>query len=164
MYTSVEHDFCTTCYERPPVLRDRFCWGRRGGRPRQVLLYRILQTRHARMYAHPDSHTRANTPTAVAIQGVAVRWVGVHPTITELRPLLPGLLIHSNKHWRGQLSIRGSFRCFSQRTYPSNNEKRNLHRTGHIFIKHREWEFMWDRVNLHKTQRSVTYVGQVTTP
>ena len=26
MYTSVEHDFCTTCYERPPVLRDRFCW------------------------------------------------------------------------------------------------------------------------------------------
>ena len=26
MYTSVEHDFCTTCYERPPVLSDRFCW------------------------------------------------------------------------------------------------------------------------------------------
>ena len=25
MYTKVEHDFCTTCYERPPVLRDRFC-------------------------------------------------------------------------------------------------------------------------------------------
>ena len=25
MYTSVEHDFCTTCYERPPVLRDSFC-------------------------------------------------------------------------------------------------------------------------------------------
>ncbi len=25
-YTTVEHDFCTTCYERPPVLRDRFCW------------------------------------------------------------------------------------------------------------------------------------------
>ena len=24
MYTIVEHDFCTTCYERPPVLRDRF--------------------------------------------------------------------------------------------------------------------------------------------
>ena len=26
MYTTAEHDFCTTCYERPPVLRDRFCW------------------------------------------------------------------------------------------------------------------------------------------
>ena len=25
MYTSVEHDFCTTCYERPPVLRAHFC-------------------------------------------------------------------------------------------------------------------------------------------
>ena len=25
-YTTVEHDLCTTCYERPPVLRDRFCW------------------------------------------------------------------------------------------------------------------------------------------
>ena len=25
-YTIVEHDFCTTCYERPPVLRDRYCW------------------------------------------------------------------------------------------------------------------------------------------
>ena len=25
MYTTVEHDFCMTCYERPPVLRDRFC-------------------------------------------------------------------------------------------------------------------------------------------
>ena len=24
--TTVEHDFFTTCYERPPVLRDRFCW------------------------------------------------------------------------------------------------------------------------------------------
>ena len=23
---AVEHDFCTTCYERPPVLSDRFCW------------------------------------------------------------------------------------------------------------------------------------------
>ena len=23
---NVEHDFGTTCYERPPVLRDRFCW------------------------------------------------------------------------------------------------------------------------------------------
>ena len=22
----VEMFFCTTCYERPPVLRDRFCW------------------------------------------------------------------------------------------------------------------------------------------
>ena len=21
-----EHDFCMICYERPPVLRDRFCW------------------------------------------------------------------------------------------------------------------------------------------
>ena len=26
MYTSIEHDFCTTCYERPSVLRDCFCW------------------------------------------------------------------------------------------------------------------------------------------
>ena len=26
MYTSVEHDFCTTFYERPPVLSDSFCW------------------------------------------------------------------------------------------------------------------------------------------
>ena len=26
MYTFIEHDFCTTCYERPPVLSDRFCW------------------------------------------------------------------------------------------------------------------------------------------
>ena len=26
MYTSVELDFCPTCYERPPVLSDRFCW------------------------------------------------------------------------------------------------------------------------------------------
>ena len=26
IYTRVEHDFCMTCYERPPVLRDRFCW------------------------------------------------------------------------------------------------------------------------------------------
>ena len=26
MYTSVEHDFCPTCYERSPVLRDHFCW------------------------------------------------------------------------------------------------------------------------------------------
>ena len=26
MQTTVEHDFCTTCYERPPVLSDRFCW------------------------------------------------------------------------------------------------------------------------------------------
>ena len=26
MYTSVEQDFSPTCYERPPVLRDRFCW------------------------------------------------------------------------------------------------------------------------------------------
>ena len=26
MHTSVEHDFFTTSYERPPVLRDRFCW------------------------------------------------------------------------------------------------------------------------------------------
>ena len=25
MYTSIKHDFCTTCYERPPVLRDCFC-------------------------------------------------------------------------------------------------------------------------------------------
>ena len=25
MYTLVEHDFRMTCYERPPVLRDRFC-------------------------------------------------------------------------------------------------------------------------------------------
>ena len=25
-YTTVENDLCTTCYERPPVLRDRFCW------------------------------------------------------------------------------------------------------------------------------------------
>ena len=25
MYTSVEHDLCPTCYERPPVLSDRFC-------------------------------------------------------------------------------------------------------------------------------------------
>ena len=24
--TTVERNFCTTCYERPPVLRDRFCW------------------------------------------------------------------------------------------------------------------------------------------
>ena len=26
MYTSVEHDLCPTCYERPPVLSDRFWW------------------------------------------------------------------------------------------------------------------------------------------
>ena len=26
MYTSVQDDFSTTCYERPPVLSDRFCW------------------------------------------------------------------------------------------------------------------------------------------
>ena len=26
MYTTVEHDFGTTCYEGAPVLRDRFCW------------------------------------------------------------------------------------------------------------------------------------------
>ena len=26
MWTTVERDFCTTCYERPPVLSDRFCW------------------------------------------------------------------------------------------------------------------------------------------
>ena len=25
-YTSVEHDFFPTCYERPPVLSDHFCW------------------------------------------------------------------------------------------------------------------------------------------
>ena len=25
-YTSVEHAFCPTCYERPPVLSDHFCW------------------------------------------------------------------------------------------------------------------------------------------
>ena len=25
-YKTTEHDFCTICYERPPVLRDRFCW------------------------------------------------------------------------------------------------------------------------------------------
>ena len=23
---AVEHDLCTTCYERPPVLSDRFSW------------------------------------------------------------------------------------------------------------------------------------------
>ena len=26
VHKSVEHDFCTTCYERPPVLSDRFRW------------------------------------------------------------------------------------------------------------------------------------------
>ena len=40
-YTTAEHDLCTTCYERPPVLRDRFLLGRRSGRPRQVLLYTL---------------------------------------------------------------------------------------------------------------------------
>ena len=32
MYTTVEHDFCTTCYERPPVLRDGFA-GQKGWSP-----------------------------------------------------------------------------------------------------------------------------------
>ena len=26
IWTTVVLDFCTTCYERPPVLSDRFCW------------------------------------------------------------------------------------------------------------------------------------------
>ena len=26
LYTSVEHDLCPTCYERPPVLSDHFWW------------------------------------------------------------------------------------------------------------------------------------------
>ena len=38
MYTSVEHDFCTTCYETTCLERPLLL-GRRGGRPRQVLLY-----------------------------------------------------------------------------------------------------------------------------
>ena len=41
MLTTVEHDFCTTCYERPPVLRP-FLLCRRGGRPRHVLLLLAL--------------------------------------------------------------------------------------------------------------------------
>ena len=33
MYTSVEHDLCPTCYERPPVLSDRFD-GQKGWSPK----------------------------------------------------------------------------------------------------------------------------------
>ena len=29
IYTSAEHDLCPTCYERPPVLSDRFWWAER---------------------------------------------------------------------------------------------------------------------------------------
>ena len=39
-YTTVQHDCCTTCYERPPVLRDRFCWAE--GVVAQVRFYCIM--------------------------------------------------------------------------------------------------------------------------
>ena len=26
VHIGIEHDFCTNCYERPPVLSDHFCW------------------------------------------------------------------------------------------------------------------------------------------
>ena len=45
MYTSVEHDFCTTCNERPPVLRDRFCWAERVvAQDRFYCILKYLQT------------------------------------------------------------------------------------------------------------------------
>ena len=37
---AVEHDFCTTCNERPPVLRDRFRWAE--GVVAQDRFYRII--------------------------------------------------------------------------------------------------------------------------
>ena len=41
MYKSVEHDLCPTCYER---LERPLLLSRRGGRPRQVLLYNPIQS------------------------------------------------------------------------------------------------------------------------
>ena len=104
--------------------------------------YRILQTHHACTHArahtpiHAHTHiisysrtrtrtrTRTRLPTAVAVQVVAVRWVGgaqmapKHDGVNAPFRRFPRLainswlLLHSNKQSRGRLGIRDSFRCF----------------------------------------------------
>ena len=52
-----------------------------------------------------------------------------------------------------------------QGTSSLNNEKGNLCRTGHIYIKQREVEQnVGNGTSLHQTMRSETYVGQGTSP
>ena len=50
-----------------------------------ILSFMANYITHACMHAHAHMHTR--TPTPVAVQVIAVRSVGVRPTMTKIRPL-----------------------------------------------------------------------------
>ena len=52
----------------------------------QIILSYMANTSltHARTHACTRTHLRTHPPTAVAVQVVAVRWVGVRPTMTKL--------------------------------------------------------------------------------
>ena len=54
MYTSVEHDLCPTCYERPPVLSDRFWWAE--GVVAQDRFYCISNMIFSCLSLHPSQH------------------------------------------------------------------------------------------------------------
>ena len=85
----------------------------------QILLSYLANTSrtHARTHARTLAHTRL--PTTIAVQVVAVRWVGA-PSHDEVNaPFSPvplamngRSLLHSNKQSRMRCGIHNSFGCF----------------------------------------------------
>ena len=77
---------------------------------------------HTHTYTHAHTHTPTRPPTAGTVQVVAVRWVGVRPSMTKLTPPFSPLplamngrsVLHSNKQSCVRRDIRDSFGCFSR--------------------------------------------------
>ena len=84
--------------------------------------YRIANTScmHAHTHEHTHAHTRTHSPTTIAVQVVAARWVGA-PNHDKLNaPFSPVPLamygrsvLHSNKQSCMRCDIRDTFGCFS---------------------------------------------------
>ena len=85
MHTTVENDFCITCYERPPVLRDRFCWAE--GVVAQDRFYCIIEW----FSAHIGDLARSNCPD----QNISLLCV----SIEDLKELLSRYRQHSTLNY-----------------------------------------------------------------
>ena len=70
----------------------------------KIIYYRIWQTHHARIHACTHTRTYLRTHPPIAVQVVAVRWLGVNGRS----------VLHSNKQSRMRRGIRDSFGCLSR--------------------------------------------------
>ena len=77
---------------------------------------------HTHTHTYTHAHTPTRPPTAGTVQVVAVRWVGVRPSMTKLTPPFSPFplamngrsVLHSNKQSCVRRDIRDSFGCFSR--------------------------------------------------